>query len=873
MDTKNTNSQNDSALYRAAVRTGRVRFSESVENKPTHEEEKPVVVQTNVLGEIVEKEQPASAVPTIQPLAQQMGFPSISNIAEDLAADSAPQRKKGVSLFRQRLAKTAPPTNASMAEPARNVYRIGTTKTNVLISPDDAEIARAAGVSTMELSEISNTNERLLASMSQSELEEAMREVRSLFSDDTFSALLDKYKPKEQLVVPKAEIALEKPRSDQTAREIDARKKVPLPKDLSFIQTYEDLVEAANKYLSDAERVKIQWTGILRDDHDASTTESQRGNKDHSKKRVTFANGKQGREFQDFNDSSESDTSDANSDEEDATLSPSKKKSTGRTADEDECVIGLTPIREWGMGGNTFRGQLKGTDSLGNAPIPDAAQTLGPGSMSAISALLQSMKQELGNDPQARTENAFSTASLLANDTSSQVLFDLHRRLGLPVAPKTLSASSNGKPFNAGTSSESEAAAADRSLFLTRFDLEGRVVRQGSRIVTTTTSVFEGTNNSDESRAAIETDDSTVLAGLHHHDMSTSAAGYTFIELLGLSRSSVIGQRVLAFKAMSCILRHRKLAFDPYSRTFEAPATAKIHAPWRYLDTEYATESAVFRALLLPTIFPIFLCLGLSESATSSVMPHVLDCYIHWAVANPPAAEELPPLSATAFIPSFLQAQGLASLSDSLFAAPPARRPQPPMPLEGDWTRMGDGVVTYSQAKYLQGFLSSKTCPTFRTRNLSQHETVLRLDDQIKGAAKEKSPSGIPAARTASRAVAESAAALVSPWDVSINSFGLLERLAMLVQELAPNLNVFADPPIRSMAFLTLRKILTLFQAAANYSETAAIKIAEELKISVTTPHLTMDTKATRSTLLGMSLIVILSAFYAFHKRPYFFVS
>jgi hypothetical protein len=74
---------------------------------------------------------------------------------------------------------------------------------------------------------------------------------------------------------------------------------------------------------------------------------------------------------------------------------------------------------------------------------------------------------------------------------------------------------------------------ADPSALRLRFDLSGSAVAGGAA------------------------SDAAAAAGLAHHGGAPGAAGYTLVDLLGLTRSTVEGQRLLALRALAQLLRRR----------------------------------------------------------------------------------------------------------------------------------------------------------------------------------------------------------------------------------------------------------------------------------------------------------------------------
>ena len=82
----------------------------------------------------------------------------------------------------------------------------------------------------------------------------------------------------------------------------------------------------------------------------------------------------------------------------------------------------------------------------------------------------------------------------------------------------------------------------DPPLQTLRFDLEGCLIRPDSQLTPQALEVLH-------------------QSGLHHHGEGEGEAGYTLVELLGLLRSSVEGQRRLALRALEGVLVRRRGAF------------------------------------------------------------------------------------------------------------------------------------------------------------------------------------------------------------------------------------------------------------------------------------------------------------------------
>ncbi|CAE8620973.1 unnamed protein product [Polarella glacialis] len=99
---------------------------------------------------------------------------------------------------------------------------------------------------------------------------------------------------------------------------------------------------------------------------------------------------------------------------------------------------------------------------------------------------------------------------------------------------------------------------AGKVMQLLRFDFEGRVCLR----------VDSGEEEGENSEG--DTEEPSVSEGLHHHGVESSQAGYTFAELLLLSRSASAPQRALALSTLACILQRARvpaskevLAADP----------------------------------------------------------------------------------------------------------------------------------------------------------------------------------------------------------------------------------------------------------------------------------------------------------------------
>ena len=96
--------------------------------------------------------------------------------------------------------------------------------------------------------------------------------------------------------------------------------------------------------------------------------------------------------------------------------------------------------------------------------------------------------------------------------------------------------------------------------------------------------------------------------GLHHHGEDEQLAGYTLQELLGLSNSRVLKQRILAFKALSAVIRNARLRKG--DRTlFQSPKlllqAGLIVVVRRELDSESIQSQTIALDLLYALLGPL----------------------------------------------------------------------------------------------------------------------------------------------------------------------------------------------------------------------------------------------------------------------------
>jgi hypothetical protein len=747
-----------------------------------------LIAPSSVLGGIVEREsagaQPPSATSARIAAAREDGFPRAFHRGDGDGLQGGAEAPRaapaaGESLFKQRLraaqesrlraadAPPPPPSSASEAPPDPVV---------VVPGFDEAREAAAAGAA--------------VAGMSPLDRQAALEEVQALLSPDLIARWLRAGGAGGATAAAPARAPAPSPVPPR-------RPNGPL--DLSGITDEESLRRAVNELLPASEKAKLRWTGYV-DEGEEEGRGSSSGQQ-HARARQ--------------HDSDE-DADAASDDERELILPDPTASSLAASPPSGDADGGESGAPTYGPGTSQLFAWWAKAAQEGAAAAAAAAKSRGQ-DPDGMGALQDADEEDAAAEEEAEDGEGGDAANplpaLLSPGTVGSHLAALRKALGQDRRGR------GGRP--AGASSGAPSSSADDvrltvhpSLMRLRFDLRGLLVDRAGAGAGVDAS-YPSPPSLASSAAAAAADS----ASLYHHGGDPSRAGYTFLDLLGLTRSSVEGQRAMAWRALAGVLVRRRSAFLTPSGTCPScahgsaagGACASAHNPWNVPAGAWADEAARLRTLVLPPVLPILLRSGADEARGATLAP-ALAALIAWAA---PAEGTVPPPPPAD--PAFVWC------AHELPA--PALRPQPPAEDEDDYAHL----------------LSRSP---FRARSGGGVDGVEHDVDTVE----EEEGEGRPRTeRTAMAALRDGREALRDPIGLLCGRMGLLERVAALLEGVAARLPPAAASgrhpsalPALSAVLLrdphtlaAVESCLVLLQAAAARDLSLATRIARTLSITV----------------------------------------
>lgn len=582
-----------------------------------------------VMGDIVEKEATAhAAMPSFETsfklsAAAESGFPQ-SFHRENTVISST---NGSTSLFKQRLLKA----QQSRVSGERSSFGDSSIPQSRSGSAASAGNPKSWSMSGMADDDSSAT----VARMSSAERNSALEEVSSLLSDDT----IQKWLRMRQESASSDTAAVTSPSSSSSPRPTQ-----PAPAsassssrllDLSSITTEEQLQAAVNTMLPDSEKQKLAWTGMVGQMNDSRDDNGEFEDEAHLvASRVDFTGQQSPDELPDGGGGQ--------------LPSASSSSSSG---------YGVGTAQLFAAWAQAMEGEAARDAALSQAEAREVVQGgAGRGSSVGVTG---------GPDPASASSQA-TAADILSTDTIGRHLADMKRSLGLGTGIG-----------EGGDASKSVRLAAHPSLLRLRFDLRGYLVRQG----------YSGNNDGDDDGSGDgsppEPHAHEDITSLYHHGASflPGRAGYTLVDLLGLARSSVTGQREASWRAVGGVLARRRAAFmggqscpGQCCAAGNVPQQQCVHASWQYQPSQWQEEAALLRTLLLPPILPLLLRAGIDETRVECLAP-ALAALAAWATADADGSYHTHNLHHSYF--------GV----EDVILHPPSLRPQPPCEDEDDWAR------------------------------------------------------------------------------------------------------------------------------------------------------------------------------------------
>lgn len=523
----------------------------------------------------------------------------------------------------------------------------------------------------------------------------------------------------------------------------------PLALDLSGITDEDSLRQAVNTLLPESEKAKLRWTGMVDDDNNNKDQDKQlrkdkkkQGNV--SSKFVQFLNSRNDNFSFTTTDKENSDTNDNEEDEDDdeededavylpnvtlpmqtiapdSTSEPSYSSSISSSQENIYNKAGTAHLLSLWAKAVEDSEEFSASQQRAHSHDETADVSVDPGA--------ERMMEDLNDDSSSMKKTNNDHIDILSTETINTRLSEIRKNLGLENKfHRTKSNDNNVHKSNASALPKEHDGIklmAHSSLYKLRFDLKGLLIKPSWKDSYTTTDET-GVNNAMSAHQVNVLNDGEDSSVLYHHGTNPTEAGYTVIDLLGLTRSSIDSQRIMAWKCLTGILLRRRAAFvypfdtcpgcttattnngeDQNSRTRIFPQTTSLHdylfgnslgcccgnssavslrnnrtsgnkqqqqyhSRWNYTPTEWSEEAQRLRTLLLPPILPVLIRSGLDEKKPSNIIP-VFQTLFAWCIP----------------VDSMIEGYTFPSSVHELFNTEelpaPLIRPQPPTMDEDDW--------------------------------------------------------------------------------------------------------------------------------------------------------------------------------------------